>query len=308
MVETKVASRRLIAGFAIGSIGAVLVLILAGMLPVRFAAPAAQPLGVQSALPGSRVSLGFVTTATASVPAWLVAQGAGGPRPIHFRAAVIDHPEGRILFGTGAADPPGPGRVINPFGATEPAAFEQPEGVDAIILPTMRWMHVGLAESEEYADVPIRVGQSDHWYAFRGPWPGRYGFDRAALAPLESRIEKILWTRSAHLGFPKSHDYFGDGSVMLVALNGATKDEVAVSVVLDSGRRVLIVGDAVWALEDVTERQRHAQWLAWTMDRNRTQLLATQSRLHQLWRDYELEIIPLLDGTLQLPTYPDVWR
>ena len=308
MVETKVAIRRLIVGFALGALGSVLTLVVAGMLPVRFGAPPAQPLGVNPAQPGSGVSISFVTTSTASVPAWILSQGGSGTQPIAFRAAVIDHPEGRILFGSGGGTPPGRGRVINPFGAVSAVDFVEPEDVDAIILPTLRWMHLGMAEGGNYGGIPLWTGSSDHWYAFRGPWPGRYGFDRPRLQPLHDQIETVGWQRRSQLGFPKSHDYFGDSAVMLIALNGATKDEIAASVVLDSGRRVLLVGDAVWSVDSIEQRQRHAQWLGWTMDRNRTQLLATQSRLHQLQRDYDLEVIPLLDGELELPVYPAVWR
>ena len=295
-------------GVLVGLIAAPIALAVVGMVTAPFAAPTAQPLGVPAPIAGSGVSVSFVTTADASVPGWWISQGASGNQPIAFRAALIEHPAGTILFGTGASEDPGAGRPVNPFGRVARRDVTPPDGVDAIVLPTMRWMHVGPLASTDESATRIHVGSSDHWYAFRGPWPGRYGFDRDTLRELEDRIDRVQWDRRSRLGFSKTFDWFGDGSIVLVALDGTTKDEIALSVVLDSGRRVLLVGDAVWSAEAVTERQRRAQWLGWTMDRNRTRLLATQRRLHQLWRDYDVEIVPLLDGSLALPEAPVRWE
>lgn len=306
MVVSKLAVLKHVLGCTLGAGLAVWVLLAAGRVPVRHAEPPLQDLRIYDAQPGSGVSVGFITTGTASVAASLIAQGASGQQPVHFRAMVIDHPEGRILFGGGVDSATGQGRVVNPFGAVTHLPANLPADVDEIVLPTMRWMHTGLAYSSD--ELPISVGRSDYWYAFRGPWPGRYGFDRDRLTEVEERMARVSWERVPRHGFPQSFDYFGDDSVHLVALNGATKDEVALTVVLDSGRTLFVVGDAVWTQEQVAQRQRRAQWLGWTMDRNRTQLLNTQRRIHQLWRDYDVEIIPLLDGTLDLPEYPEVWR
>jgi hypothetical protein len=219
---------------------------------------------------------------------------------------VIDHPDGRILFGGGPDSSIAAGRVVNPFGNVTPIEPQWPVDVERIVFPTMRWMHTGFGH--HVAETPITVGRSDYWYAFSGPWPGRYGFDRDRLEELRGRITRIEWERSPRVGFPQSLDYFGDDTVHFVGLNGTTKDEIGVLVVLDSGRVIFVVGDAVWTHEQLEERQRRAQWLGWAMDRNRTQLLNTQRRLHQLWRDYDIDIVPLLDGSLDLPEYPQVWR
>lgn len=307
MVETRIAARRLLLGLLIGFGAAPIALALVGLIPAPFAPLPAQPLGIAEARAGSGVTLDFITTGQASTPGWWIAQGAGGRQPIHFRAAVIDHPDGRVLFGAGASAETGVGRVVNPFGRVTYRSVDVPDDIDAIILPTMRWMHTGLVEAGALGDVPIHVGSSDHWWAFRGPWPGRYGFNRDALREFEDRVHRVSWERRSRLGFSKTYDWFGDGSVLLVALNGTTEDEIGLSVVLDSGRRVLLVGDVVWSHEAVTKRQRRAQWLGWTMDRNRTRLLFTQSRLHQLWRDHEVEVVPLLDGSLAVPESPTRW-
>ncbi len=306
MVVSKLTLAKLGVGSLLGAALAVATLMVASRVPVRHANPPVQDLRIYDAQPGSGVSVGFMTTGVASVTSSVIAQGAAGQQPIRFRAMVLDHPDGQIVFGGGADSVIGAGRVANPFGRVEPNEPVWPEDVDEIVLPTMRWMHTGWAHAQP--ELPIRVGRSDHWYAFRGPWPGRYGYNRDRLEELRGRMTRITWERAPRAGFPRSYDYFGDDSVHLVALNGATKDEIGALVVLDSGRTLLVIGDAVWTHDQIVSRQRRAQWLGWTMDRNRTQLLNTQSRLHQLWRDYEVELVPLLDGSLDLPEYPDVWR
>ena len=52
-----------------------------------------------------------------------------------------------------------------------------------------------------------------------------------------------------YLGFPRSHDVWGDGSVVIVPAPGHTPDSVVVFVNLPSGTRYALVGDLVWQME-----------------------------------------------------------
>lgn len=54
-----------------------------------------------------------------------------------------------------------------------------------------------------------------------------------------------------YLGFPKSHDVYGDGSVVIVPSPGHTPGSVVVFVTLPSGTRYALLGDLVWQNEGI---------------------------------------------------------
>ena len=285
---------------------------LAGLPPTRLPSPAVQDLRLYDARPGSGVLVSFIETGRARIPGWMLYQGAGlGARDVVFRAALIEHPTRTILFSTGV-DVAGPqGLVYNPFRrvtATPPPA-DLP-AIDSIVLPTPRWFHTGGAQHwPALAETSIVVGRSDAWQASeRASWPRRYAFEPARLEALGDRVARIPWTNTRRLGLRRSVDMSQDGSIIAIALKGSSIDEIALMITLDSGRRMLLVGDTVWAQAQVTDRRPRGLWSTWLMDRNRMQLGRIQNRLHQAWRDYDLEIIPLFDATLDLPVYPERWE
>jgi glyoxylase-like metal-dependent hydrolase (beta-lactamase superfamily II) len=54
-----------------------------------------------------------------------------------------------------------------------------------------------------------------------------------------------------YLGFPHSHDVWGDGSVVIVPAPGHTPDSVVVFVTLPSGARYAPIGDLVFQMEGI---------------------------------------------------------
>src|ERR1700752_4875547 len=67
-----------------------------------------------------------------------------------------------------------------------------------------------------------------------------------------------------YLGFPRSHDVYGDGAVVIVPAPGHTPGSVIVFLALPSGRRYALVGDLVWQREGITEREERP-WLQRTL-------------------------------------------
>jgi glyoxylase-like metal-dependent hydrolase (beta-lactamase superfamily II) len=66
-----------------------------------------------------------------------------------------------------------------------------------------------------------------------------------------------------YLGFPRSRDVYGDGSIVIVPAPGHTPGSVIVFLALPSGKRYAMVGDIVWQREGITEREERP-WL-WRM-------------------------------------------
>jgi glyoxylase-like metal-dependent hydrolase (beta-lactamase superfamily II) len=58
-----------------------------------------------------------------------------------------------------------------------------------------------------------------------------------------------------YLGFPRSHDVYGDGSLVAVPAPGHTPGSVIVFMTLPDRRRFAFVGDLVWQREGITERE-----------------------------------------------------
>jgi len=69
------------------------------------------------------------------------------------------------------------------------------------------------------------------------------------------RYEEYGFEEGPYLGFPYSHDVYGDGSIVVVPAPGHTPGSVIIFVTLHSGMRYAFVGDLVWQLEGITLRE-----------------------------------------------------
>jgi glyoxylase-like metal-dependent hydrolase (beta-lactamase superfamily II) len=64
-------------------------------------------------------------------------------------------------------------------------------------------------------------------------------------------IKEYPWDGGSYLGFARSHDFWGDGSVVAAWAPGHTPGSVVVFVNLPSGARFAFVGDLVWQREGI---------------------------------------------------------
>ena len=92
-----------------------------------------------------------------------------------------------------------------------------------------------------------------------------------------------------YLGFPVSHDIYGDGSIVVVPAFGHTPGSVITFVTLATGTRYAFVGDVVWQLEGIAEREerpwitrRRADVDAKANSKNLLHLIALKERLPDL--------------------------
>ena len=69
------------------------------------------------------------------------------------------------------------------------------------------------------------------------------------------RYEEYGFEGGPYLGFPASHDVYGDGSIVVVPAFGHTPGSVIIFVTLPGRTRYAFVGDVVWQLEGITERE-----------------------------------------------------
>ena len=74
------------------------------------------------------------------------------------------------------------------------------------------------------------------------------------------RYEEYSFEGGPYLGFPASHDIYGDGSIVVVPAPGHTPGSVIVFVTLPNETHYAFVGDLVYQLEGIALREERP-WL-----------------------------------------------
>ena len=68
-------------------------------------------------------------------------------------------------------------------------------------------------------------------------------------------FQEYAFDGGPYLGFAQSHDLYGDGSIVTVLAPGHTPGSIIVFVTLPGGTRYAFLGDLVWQLEGLLERE-----------------------------------------------------
>ena len=192
-------------------------------------------------------------------------------RDFAMAGALVRHPRGDVLIDTGFGRKieeqirlmPFLFRVISDYELLEPAAAQlDAAGYDrkhlrAILLTHAHWDHVsGIAD---FPGVPVLVTAAERRFVAEG------GMVTAVARSLgDVPYEEYAFASGPYLGFPESHDVYGDGAIVVVPAPGHTPGSVIVFVALPSGRRYAFVGDLVWQREGITEREEKP-WLQRTL-------------------------------------------
>lgn len=192
------------------------------------------------------------------------------PRDFAMTAALVRHPAGDLLIDTGF------GRTIDqqvelmPFFfrmTTSYARFQSAAerlsaaGYDrtrlrAVLLTHAHWDHAsGLPE---FPETPVWVTADERRFVADGGWI------TAVARETGARFEEYAFAGGPYLDFPRSHDVYGDGAVVVVPAPGHTPGSVIVFVALPTGKRYAFVGDLVWQREGISEREEKP-WLQRTL-------------------------------------------
>jgi len=182
-------------------------------------------------------------------------------------AALIRHPQGDVMIETGLGrtiasqfkQMPFLFRLATDLVPSQPAADQlDAAGYDRkhlryILVTHVHWDHV--SGVPDFPGVPVLVTAAEHQFI------NDDGFANTAAR----NIDQLRWREYAfdggpYLGFDRSHDLYGDGSIVIVPAPGHTPGSVVVFVALPSGSRYAFVGDLVWQREGVFEREERP-WL-----------------------------------------------
>jgi N-acyl homoserine lactone hydrolase len=213
-------------------------------------------------------------------------------------AVLVRHPKGDILidagFGANAAEHiamlPSFRQAEHELAAT---ASEQLDaaGYDrgrllGVLLTHSHWDHVSGLDS---LAVPVWITENEAAYA-----TGSKGDPVFVAVSRDHEMRSYAFDGPAYLGFPSSHDFYGDGSVVIVPAAGHTDGSVIVFVATASGERFAFIGDLTWQLDGITERRQRPLLMRMLADSDARQVRRDLGRILALTG--QVRIVPAHDA------------
>ena len=240
---------------------------------------------------GTTVSVSPLRQVPRSVPTALIVEGRRRPRRIENSLAsfVVTHPSATFVVDPGicldvetraVAELPGILRMAVRPGtdivATVSALTERGYDIDFALPTHAHWDHVcGLLDLPR---LPVYLHRTEHDWVTTGSVAPVGGVRRSLVG--RTTVDYDL-DGPPVLTFTRSHDLFGDGSVVIVDLAGHTPGSVGVLLHTATGH-VLLAGDAAWhtyQVEDIRQKSSYPGGLA---DEDRAETFRTLHRLHAI--------------------------
>jgi N-acyl homoserine lactone hydrolase len=247
---------------AIAGLVVVIVIAITGFAltftPAKLQVPTIEVGALPPASPPAGMSISTLPTGTYDTPALFAFRGGSWKDTRHFAATavLVHHPKGNLLIDTGF------GKNVDEHIKMIPSIQRSPhtKGVPAVdqlasggiqpgylagVIPThAHWDHIsGL---DDLTGVRVMVNSAGK------RWIDSKAEGTEVLNSLRGvNYQQYDFEGGAYLGFPRSHDVWGDGSVVIVPAPGHTPDSVVVFVNLPSGTRYALIGDLVWQMEGI---------------------------------------------------------
>jgi glyoxylase-like metal-dependent hydrolase (beta-lactamase superfamily II) len=241
------------------------------------------------------------------VPRCATAGEASCFSPAHIVHAtyLVKHGDTRFLIDSGVSEH---GRDdLSRFGFVDRSALEYTEDtplkeqlaalgnpkIAFVILTHSHWDHSSGLRDLDHPRVEVGPGEAEFIKNFPKDQPPSVMPDHLAQAT----VETIKFDGPPYENFPTSHDWFGDGSVVVVPLPGHTPGSVGVFLNEVHGRRLFFIGDAAWNLAGVDLPSQKAKPMSKLVDHDPAMVSETLWRLHHLHeREPNLLIVPAHDG------------
>jgi N-acyl homoserine lactone hydrolase len=177
------------------------------------------------------------------------------------------------------------------LGAALAAAGAPP--VDFVLLTHAHWDHAGGLDELVRPRVVLGPGEAERIARIS---PG----EASPFIPADFKgaaLETFAWDGPPYETFPRSHDWFGDGSVVLVPLPGHTPGSIGVFLRSVGRHRLFFVGDAAWSMDGIELPSHKSAPFSHLTDDDPTQLSETLWRLHHLRQmEPDLLMVPAHDA------------
>lgn len=245
----------------------------------------------------------------------------GGPlfhrKQIYHSVVFVEHPKGTFLFDSGLGTQIEEQYKDHRFYVKPMVAYQNPNplvsqlkanGIDPnkigdIVLSHLHWDHAGGVEDFPKASIWSMEEGRKHLQEF--------GVKKGYL-PKQLDSENIIWknlvfSSKSYENYSKSIDWFGDGSVVFVPMEGHTAGDVGMFLNLPSGKRFFFTGDITWAKEGFEIPSHRTRLLRSIVDRDQELVGKEIYRVHSLLKTYpNLEVVPAHDGEVidRLGLYP----
>ena len=229
-------------------------------------------------------------------------------------AVLVEHPRGDVLIDAGFGRliraqlraMPLFFRLLTDLEQSQPAADQlMATGYDFkrlrfILLTHAHWDHV--SGVPDFPSVPVLVTAAEHRFIYAS------GFPNAPARTIDpKRYQDYGFDGGRYLGFEQSHDLYGDGSIVIVPAPGHTPGSVVVFVTLPSGARYAFVGDLVWQLEGLAEREQRPWLEARVVGEDPSAVQDSMRRLNAIVTRYpQMKIVASHDprGYVGIPEWP----
>lgn len=257
-------------------------------------------LGLPDASPPQGMSLYRLPTGFYETRAAFAVKGGAFRDKRRFAASsvLITHPAGDLLidagFGADLSDhvallP----RVERARYSREKTVKEQLDaaGYDwanlrGVLVTHVHWDHVSGLDS---LHVPIWINADEMRYGAEDTHGAVFRTVSAGLP-----VHQYAFDGPAYLGFPASHDVYGDGSVVIAEAGGHTFGSVVVFVTVPDGDRYAFIGDIAWQFDAITDGLERPWLMRKMADTDAAKVRENLQRVIAL-RDL-MRIVPAHDG------------
>jgi glyoxylase-like metal-dependent hydrolase (beta-lactamase superfamily II) len=225
-------------------------------------------------------------------------------------AVLVRHPQGDLLIDTGL------GRqidaqfqlespqlhAITKYVKLTPAADQlDAAGYDrsslrGILLTHAHWDHIsGVAD---FPGVPVLLTQAERDFIRVGKNMG------IARGITDANYQTYDFPSGPYLGFQRSLDVYGDGSLVVVPAPGHTPGSIIAFAALPDGRRFAFVGDLAWQRESITEREERPWLIRSNLEDDPAEVRDNLVHMNAVWQRFPRMILaPAHDarGFAELP-------